>query len=47
MKKITLYLGVAAMTLMSSCATIIHGSKQNVSISSNPTSAVVVLMVRK
>lgn len=43
MKKITLILGVSAMVLFQSCATIIHGTNQDVSISSNPSSAVVTI----
>lgn len=38
-----LILGIAAAFTMTSCATIISGSKQNVKISSTPTEAVVII----
>ena len=41
MRKIYLVAGLAAACFFASCGTIIHGSKQNVSISSNPSSALV------
>lgn len=41
MKKITILLGLCLLGVMTGCATIIHGSRQDISISSNPTSAVV------
>lgn len=43
MRKITLGIGFCAILLFSSCATIIHGSNQMVSISSNPSSALVTI----
>ena len=43
MKKIYLIAGFAIACLISSCGTIIHGSRQDVSISSNPGSALVTI----
>lgn len=41
MRKISFLLGLSVLVLLTSCATIIHGSRQDVSIASNPSSAVV------
>ena len=38
-KSIRLLLGVAALTCLSSCATIMHGTRQSIGIASNPTNA--------
>lgn len=41
MKKIIIFFALAVTFLMSSCATIISGSKQNVAFSSNPSAATI------
>lgn len=43
MKSFKIVVMLVAVTLFASCATIIHGSKQHVSISSNPSAAVVTI----
>lgn len=43
MKKVYLVASLALAVLISSCGTIIHGSRQDVSISSNPSSAIVTI----